>query len=373
MTKPDRSPSPNAPKTELDEVRDLILRYPGVARVRLDRTPAGGLTARIQGWDHANDLSPAGPLSELAEINPHETRFLYDEIFAAESYLQGGITLREDAVVFDVGANIGMFSLFVGARCPSASVFAYEPVPDVFDVLRRNVERHGVPVRLLPFGLSDREQEIVFNFYPGISIMSCRSDYADLDNEVDLIKQYVANTRETGATGRDDHLAQVEALVAKDFELTERRCRLRPLSDVIEETGVTRIDLLKIDVQRAELDVLRGVEDRHWPLIQQISMEVHDEKGTPTEGRVQLVRDLLTANGFRATVAEEDLLRGTGRYAVQAVRPEYADDPRPVVASAESGRPRLDPLAIAGWLAARRPAGRLPDELVLVDALPPQD
>ncbi|MFJ1611875.1 MULTISPECIES: FkbM family methyltransferase [unclassified Streptomyces] len=373
MTKPDRSPAPDAPKTELDEVRDLILRYPGVARAQLERTAGGRLTARVQGWDHANDLSPTGPLSELAEINPHETRFLYDEIFSAESYLQGGITLREDAVVFDVGANIGMFSLFVGARCPSADVFAFEPVPDVFDVLRSNVERHGVAARLLPFGLSDRDQDIVFNFYPGISIMSCRSDYADLDNEVDLIKQYVANTRETGATGRDDHLAQVEALVAKDFELTERHCRLRSLSEVIEETAVARIDLLKIDVQRAELDVLRGVEERHWSLIQQISMEVHDEKGTPTEGRVQLVKDLLTANGFRATVAEEDLLRGTGRYAVQAVRPEYADDPRPVVASAESGKPRLDPLAIAGWLAERRPAGRLPDEVVLVDSLPPRD
>ncbi|MFJ1823233.1 FkbM family methyltransferase, partial [Streptomyces sp. NPDC088178] len=182
-----------------------------------------------------------------------------------------------------------------------------------------------------------------------------------------------ANTRETGASGRDDHLAQVEALVAKDFELTERRCRLRALSDVIEETGVERIDLLKIDVQRAELDVLRGVDERHWSLIQQISMEVHDEKGTPTEGRVQLVTDLLTENGFRAAVAEEDLLRGTGRYAVQAVRPEYAADPRPVVASADSGKPRLDPRAILDWLAEQRPAGLVPDEIVLVDGLPPQD
>lgn len=152
VTKPDRSPAPDAPKTELDEVRDLILRYPGVARAQLERTAGGRLTARVQGWDHANDLSPTGPLSELAEINPHETRFLYDEIFSAESYLQGGITLREDAVVFDVGANIGMFSLFVGARCPSADVFAFEPVPDVFDVLRSNVERHGVAARLLPSG-----------------------------------------------------------------------------------------------------------------------------------------------------------------------------------------------------------------------------
>ena len=37
---------------------------------------------------------------------------------------------------------------------------------------------------------------------------------------------------------------------------------------------VERIDLLKIDVEGAELDVLAGVEDEHWPLIRQISMEV---------------------------------------------------------------------------------------------------
>lgn len=362
--------SPKAAQRETTDLEDLVLRYPGVARARAERAADGRLSVRVQGWDHPEDLSPAGPLSELAEINPHETRFLYDEIFTAESYLQGGITLREDAIVFDVGANIGMFSLFVGARCPSAQVFAFEPVPDVCEVLRRNVARHGTRTTLLPYGLSDRRQEITFNFYPGISIMSCRSDYADLDNEVDLIKLYVENSRATGAAGREEHLNQVEALVAKDFELTERRCTLRTLSDVVDELAVPRIDLLKIDVQRAELDLLRGVQAHHWPLVQQISMEIHDEKGTPTEGRVTEIRELLGANGFRTTVAEEDLLRGTGRYALQAVRPEYADDPRPVVAAAGNARP-LRAEALSGWLAERLPADRLPHEVTVVDALPP--
>lgn len=362
--------SPDAAQRETADLEQLVLRYPGVARAGVQRGADGRLSVRVQGWNHPEDLSPAGPLSELAEINPHETRFLYDEIFTAEAYLQGGITLREDAVVFDVGANIGMFSLFVGARCPSAQVFAFEPVPDVYDVLRHNVERHGTRTTLLQYGLSDRRQEIGFNFYPGISIMSCRSDYADLDNEVDLIKLYVENSRATGAPGREEHLNQVEALVAKDFELTERRCTLRTFSDVVEELDVPRVDLLKIDVQRAELDLLRGVQEHHWSLVQQISMEIHDEKGTPTEGRVTEIRELLGANGFRTNVAEEDLLRGTGRYALQAVRPEYADDPRPVAAAVGTARP-LEAAALSGWLAERLPADRLPHEVTVVDALPP--
>jgi hypothetical protein len=37
--------------------------------------------------------------------------------------------------------------------------------------------------------------------------------------------------------------------------------------------------LLKVDVERAELDVLRGVREEHWPLVRQVAMEVHDGGG----------------------------------------------------------------------------------------------
>jgi FkbM family methyltransferase len=35
-----------------------------------------------------------------------------------------------------------------------------------------------------------------------------------------------------------------------------------------------RVDLLKVDVERAELQVLQGVQQQHWPLIQQLALEV---------------------------------------------------------------------------------------------------
>ena len=56
-----------------------------------------------------------------------------------------------------------------------------------------------------------------------------------------------------------------------------RACRLRRLSDVMKEQGVERIDLLKIDVERAEEEVLGGIEDEDWEKIDQIVMEAHDE------------------------------------------------------------------------------------------------
>jgi len=326
-------------EADLREVTERFLKLPGVARVQLTPGDNGELDAEVTTWEKPAGAPEHGPLAELARLNPDELQFLHDEIFVGESYLQGGIVLRENSVVFDVGANIGIFSLFVGARCPSATVYAFEPIPPVYDRLRENVARHGAPVTPMCAGLSDRDQEVTFNFYPDVSIMSCRSDYADLDNETELVKKYVANARESAPADREQHLNRVASLVERDFERTAHRCRLRRLSTVLDEQPVDRIDLLKIDVQRSELDVLHGLDDRHWPLVRQIAVEVHDEPGTPTEGRVGHVRELLKRRGFRVAETEVDLLRGAGRYAVQAVRPEYASDPRPVAARAGSARP----------------------------------
>ncbi|CRK58248.1 31-O-demethyl-FK506 methyltransferase [Alloactinosynnema sp. L-07] len=349
-------------------MKSALLRFPGVARARVDRSETGRLIARVLPWGRPSGNAETGALSELAEISPTETRFLHDEIFVAESYLQGGVVLREDAIVFDVGANIGMFTLFVAARCPSAKVFAFEPVPEVFERLRTNVEGRGIPARLFEIGLSEQDERIRFNFYPEISIMSCRADYAAFDNERHLIQTYVDHERAAGPQGRETHLDAVEAILAKDFEYDERKCVLRRTSAVIDEVAVPVIDLLKIDVQRAELDVLRGIDAAHWPLVQQVTMEVHDEPGLPTAGRVDTVRGILAELGFDVQVTEPKMLAGNGRFSVQAIRPGYADDPRPVVAAVGNGRP-LDGAELRTWLAERLPADLVPDEVEVVSTL----
>ena len=47
-------------------------------------------------------------------------------------------------------------------------------------------------------------------------------------------------------------------------------CRMCTVSDLIRDHALARIDLLKIDVEGAELDVLRGIAPEHWALIRQV-------------------------------------------------------------------------------------------------------
>ena len=43
------------------------------------------------------------------------------------------------------------------------------------------------------------------------------------------------------------------------------------VSALISEHSLERVDLLKIDVEGAELDVLRGIDQKDWPTIRQVS------------------------------------------------------------------------------------------------------
>ncbi|NNB93013.1 amino acid adenylation domain-containing protein [Corallococcus exiguus] len=242
----------------------------------------------------------------IAHINQHETRAVFEEIFEEEVYLQNGITLEDDCVVFDVGANIGLFTLFVHDRCARPRVYSFEPVPPVFDVMARNVALHAPGATAMPFGLSNREQTTQIHYYRNMSVNS--GLYADARTERALTERFLRNQSEESGSFLDE-------LLEGKFEAEVHSCRIITLSQAIRETGVERIDLLKLDVEKSELDVLSGIEPGDWPKIRQLVIETHD-----IDGRVDTIRHLLAGHGFGCVVHQKRAMQGTGVYQLYAVR-----------------------------------------------------
>ena len=54
---------------------------------------------------------------------------------------------------------------------------------------------------------------------------------------------------------------------------------VKTLATLIEEERLERIDLLKIDAEKSELAILRGLRDADWRIVRQIVVEVHDPEG----------------------------------------------------------------------------------------------
>src|SRR4029079_3076700 len=86
--------------------------------LQLARLEQDGEWPRTRRYDLPNGM----PVSHQ---NPGETDFLYQEIFEQRCYLRHGITLPDAACVFDVGAHIGLFTLFVRQESPRATVHAF--------------------------------------------------------------------------------------------------------------------------------------------------------------------------------------------------------------------------------------------------------
>ncbi|SFP43457.1 methyltransferase, FkbM family [Amycolatopsis arida] len=243
---------------------------------------------------------------ELSVVDPAEAALLYREIFVEKSYLRDGFPPSPPGVVFDIGANIGLASLFLKKQYPDAFIVAVEPGPDPFISLQKNFERHipdGVVHNVAVAGHSGTAR---FGYYPKSPAES--GLYVDRDREIELAKDLL---EQTGVSAQD-----ADRISRSRHELSFVECRTVTLSELIGESAVDRVDLLKIDVEKAECDVLAGIEPGDWPRIQNVVIEVHD-----MDGRLERVCGLLRAQGFDVAAYQESRLVDTNMHNLFATRP----------------------------------------------------
>lgn len=134
------------------------------------------------------------------------------------------------ATLVDIGANKGQFSLVFRARRPDGRIIAFEPLPEAADIYER-VFRGDAKVALHRVALSDAESEAEFHV-------------TDRRDSSSLLKP---GAGQAAAFGVHDELSI--------------RVPVRRLDACLALAELAHPILIKIDVQGAELGVLRGCAD----------------------------------------------------------------------------------------------------------------
>lgn len=124
--------------------------------------------------------------------------------------------------VFDVGSNVGWYSLNIAKAVADVRVFAFEPIEHTFQLLAENIRLNGASnIRANNFGFSDRSGEIVFYF--------C-----------------------------DDSSGSASAAnIGERPDAQQITCQIRTMDEFVAASRL-KVDFIKCDVEGAELRVFRG-------------------------------------------------------------------------------------------------------------------
>lgn len=191
---------------------------------------------------------------DLAVIDPHErdTDYIYEEIFTRRIYHHPNFRVPPKATILDVGANIGLYSIWAAREYQPARIFAYEASPATYRYLADNVGRH---------------------FDNGTTSITCVNRAVSSSSGMELVlKQapFISGISTMLDEGKIDWVRDLQ----KSGELVSHKTMSTTVSDELAKHGSARIDMLKIDVEGHFMEVLAGISAADFDRIANIVMEV---------------------------------------------------------------------------------------------------
>ena len=187
----------------------------------------------------------------------------FKEIFMDECYLAGmERSIPSGATVVDIGANAGYFTLFTVSCFADSRVFSFEPVPVNYAQLERHRNLNSSRrIKCFPKAVAGQAGEINLSFDSSDSFT-------------------------TSATIFKQDVQQAESIKVPCLTLWQ----------IMDENGINKCDLLKMDCEGAEYDILYNCPPDYLQRIDQIAMEVHS--GGQKNQNIEAMEAFLRKQGF---------------------------------------------------------------------------
>jgi FkbM family methyltransferase len=173
--------------------------------------------------------------------------------------------LEPGSVFVDLGSNIGAYALWAAdVLGASGTVIAIEPDPVTVEILRRNIALNQLEsvISVCPFGISDREEVLRVE-------RPCAGNLG--------ITRLVSDGQ-TGGT----------------------RIACHTLASILRSAGVSRVDMMKIDIEGSELKVLReffrGTQSE--TKLRPKHLLVEFDEGPLSQGEKQTLSELIQSNEY---------------------------------------------------------------------------
>ena len=196
--------------------------------------------------------------------NDCELEVIYDDIFGKNVYyFEANIS---EPFIIDGGGHIGLAVLYFKSLYPEARILSFEPNPETFALLQRNIAQNGLcGVQAINMALThDGKTDAIL--YVG-------EDFLQAWDSTDTIEP---------------------DLWVNMHEYRGIQVRSTKLSSYINE----RVDFVKLDIEGSEVAVLDELDGK-LSAVAALTLEYHQNPANLSEGRLQKIVEKLSQSGFR--------------------------------------------------------------------------
>lgn len=181
-------------------------------------------------------------------------------------------TLSTDDVFWDIGANIGLYSIFSAKQVQQGAVVAFEPHPQNYESLRRNIKQND------------------------LSNISAEKIALANENTVGVLTLEDTEAGAGGNTLESKHRSDDLFESSQEIDIIVRQ------GDMILEKDIPFPNVIKIDVEGAELDTIKGMETiLSDDKCREVFCEVHKHYSVSPEN----YEDLMSELGFESSIIRE--------------------------------------------------------------------
>ena len=188
----------------------------------------------------------------IVRSNSFDIRMI-KEVYIHKPYHR--LEINRGDIVVDIGAHIGTFSIMAGQKTgETGKVYAFEPVPDTFDLLKRNIQINSLQNNIQPYkmGISNKGGKKEFYIF--------KKDGKPIFHSTSLYKE---------------QLGAIDANTSEKFEV-----ECITLKDIFQSNGLDGVEVLKMDCEGVEYDLLFNTPKEYLKRIDRMCIEYHDYLST---------------------------------------------------------------------------------------------